>query len=174
LVRRIKEADIVSTIGNLARTHDFVLIDLEGIASQMLSRAISRSHLVLIPLNPSPIDAKCAANAVNLVYQESEVLQRTIPYRLLYSRFQETVQSGTFRRIAKAISTNNFPILPTGLVERRAFRDIFEFSKTLEELSSDPMTAKERDQLEKAQENASDLTFSIVEALKTVRQEKAA
>src|ERR1700752_1625097 len=34
-----KEAELVSTIGELAKRHQFVLIDLEGTASRMMSRA---------------------------------------------------------------------------------------------------------------------------------------
>jgi len=44
---------MVATIGELAQNHDWVLIDLEGTASRLLSRAFARSHLVLIPLNPA-------------------------------------------------------------------------------------------------------------------------
>jgi chromosome partitioning protein len=43
---------MVATIGELSRSHEFVLIDLEGTASRLLSRVFARSHLVIIPLNP--------------------------------------------------------------------------------------------------------------------------
>src|SRR6476660_4532721 len=49
VVSRPKEAEMVATIAQLAQSHDWVLIDLEGTASRLLSRAFARSHLVLIP-----------------------------------------------------------------------------------------------------------------------------
>ena len=64
IVSRPKEGEMVATIGELSQSHQFVLIDLEGTASRLLSRAFARSSLVLIPLNPSPIDARLAASAV--------------------------------------------------------------------------------------------------------------
>ena len=67
VVGRPKEAEMVSTIGQLSQEYDWILIDLEGTASRLMSRAFARSNLVLIPLNPSPIDARLAAHAVKLV-----------------------------------------------------------------------------------------------------------
>ena len=53
----------------------------------MMSRAFSRSNLVLVPLNPSPVDAGLAAVAVSLVKEESEALQRVIPYPIAATAF---------------------------------------------------------------------------------------
>jgi hypothetical protein len=51
-------------------------------------------------------------------------------------------------------------------VERAAFRDIFEFAKTLDELT-DEMTSG----LERARENAHALAQHVVAALKAIQQE---
>ncbi|MFX8102589.1 division plane positioning ATPase MipZ, partial [Acinetobacter baumannii] len=59
-----KEAAMIETIAQLANENDMVIIDLEGTASRMMSRALIRSHLVLVPFNQSPVDAELAAAAV--------------------------------------------------------------------------------------------------------------
>jgi len=100
----------------------------------MTSRAFARSHLVLIPFNLSPIDAELAANAVGLIQEEAEALGRTIPFRLVRSRDNAAIQTKTAKRIVTAINEAQLPLLPAGLVERAAYRDIFDFSSTLEEL----------------------------------------
>ena len=51
-------------------------------------------------------------------------------------------------------------------MERAAFRDIFEFAKTLDELT-DEMTSG----LERARENAHALAQHVVAALKAIQQE---
>jgi chromosome partitioning protein len=152
---------MVATIGELSQIHDFVLIDLEGTASRLLSRAFARSHLILIPLNPSPIDARLAAAAVQLVHEESEALERSIPYRLVYSCYPAAVATRSFRRIDEEIRAERLPTLPEGLV-----RDIFEFAKTLDELT-DQMTSG----LDRARENAHALAQHVVDALKTIQKE---
>lgn len=129
-----KESELVRLVDQYTASHDFVLIDLEGTASRMTSRALARSHLVLIPFNLSPIDAELAANAVALIQEEAEALGRDIPFRLVRSRDNAAMQTKTARRIVAAIDEAGLPLLPVGLVERAAFRDVFDFAATLEEL----------------------------------------
>jgi chromosome partitioning protein len=169
IVARPKEADMVTTIANLSKTHQFILVDLEGTASRMVSRAFARSNLVLIPLNLSPIDASLAAEAVRLVHEESETLERPIPYRLVYSRTNAAIATKSSRRISEAIEKAELPILPESLVERAAYRDIFDFSKTLDELDS------QTSGLPQAKENSFRVAQAVIEALKEVAgKDKAA
>jgi chromosome partitioning protein len=165
IVARPKEAEMVATIGELSQIHDFVLIDLEGTASRLLSRAFARSHLILIPLNPSPIDARLAAAAVQLVHEEGEALERSIPFRLVYSCYPAAIATRSFRRIDEEIRAEQLPTLAQGLVERAAFRDIFEFAKTLDELTDETTSG-----LERARENAHALAQQVVDALKAIQQ----
>ena len=51
--------------------------------------------------------------------------------------------------------------LAVGLVERAAYRDIFDFSKTLSELESDTTSG-----LENARGNAAKLAASVIEAIR--------
>jgi chromosome partitioning protein len=169
IVARPKEADMVTTIADLSKSHQFILVDLEGTASRMVSRAFARSNLVLIPLNLSPIDAGLAAEAVRLVHEESETLQREIPYRLVYSRTNAAIATKSSRRISEAIEKADLPILPESLVERAAYRDIFDFSKTLDELDS------QTSGLPQAKENSFKVAQAVIEALKEVAsKDKAA
>jgi chromosome partitioning protein len=165
VVSRPKEAEMVATIGQLAQSHDWVLIDLEGTASRLLSRAFARSHLVLIPLNPSPIDARLAAAAVQLVHEEGEALERSIPYRLIYSCYPAAIATRSFKRIDKEIRDEQLPILDEGLVQRAAFRDIFDFAHTLDELTEDKTSG-----LEQARQNAHAVAQAVVNALKEIQQ----
>ena len=169
VVSRPKEGEMVATIGQLTQTHDWVLVDLEGTASRLLSRALARSHLVLIPLNPSPIDARLAAAAVQLVLEESEALERSIPYRLVYSCYPAAVATRSFKRIDSEIRAEQLPLLDEGLVQRAAFRDIFDFAATLDELTEDKTSG-----LDQARANAFLVAQAVVNALKEIQQEAAA
>jgi chromosome partitioning protein len=166
VVGRPKEAEMVSTIGQLSQEYDWILIDLEGTASRLMSRAFARSNLVLIPLNPSPIDARLAAHAVKLVIEESEALERRIPYRLVYSCYPAAVISRSFKRINAEIQGAELPILSEGLVQRAAFRDIFDFAATLEELTESRTSG-----VEQAQRNAFEFAQAVVNALKEIHEE---
>ena len=160
-----KESEMISTVNQMDATYDFVLIDLEGTASRMTSRAFARSHLVLIPYNLSPIDASLAADAVRLVSEESEALNRTIDYRLVKSRENAAIQTKSARRIGAAIADAELPTLEAGLVERAAYRDMFDFAKTLDELDSSTTSG-----LVQARENARAVAAAVVTALTERKQ----
>ena len=160
-----KESDLVKLVDQLTTSHDFVLIDLEGTASRMTSRALARSHLVLIPFNLSPIDAELAANAVALVQEESEALGRKLPFRLVRSRDNAAIQTKSSQRIMAAINEAELPLLPVGLVERAAYRDIFDFAATLEELDSSQTSG-----LTGARRNAHEVARAVVEAVQLEMQ----
>jgi len=155
-----KESELVRLIDQHTASHDFVLIDLEGTASRMTSRALARSHLVLIPFNLSPIDAELAANAVGLIQEEAEALGRTIPFRLVRSRDNAAMQTKTAQRIIAAIDEAGLPLLPVGLVERAAYRDIFDFAQTLEELDETRTSG-----VPAARKNAYEVARSVLQAV---------
>ena len=155
-----KESELIGLIDRLTPAHDFVLIDLEGTASRMTSRALARSHLVLIPFNLSPIDAELAANAVALIQEEAEALGRNIPFRLVRSRDNAAIETKTAKRIVSAIAAAELPLLPAGLVERAAYRDIFDFAATLEELNDGETSG-----LAGARRNALEVARAVVEAV---------
>ena len=161
VVARPTEAEMIKTIDRLASEYDIVIIDLEGAASRMTSRALARSHLVLIPFNQSPIDAELAASAVALIAEEAEALNSRIPFRLVRSRDSAAITTKSSKRIAQAIKGADMPLLRVGLVERAAYRDIYEFGALLSEL--DPGVTSG---LEKARDNAQQLAEAVVEALK--------
>ena len=87
----------------------------------MTSRALARSHLVLIPFNLSPIDAELAANAVALVQEEAEALGRSIPFRLVRSRDNAAIETKTAKRIVTAINDAALPLLTAALAKTQLY-----------------------------------------------------
>lgn len=160
-----KESELVRLVDQYTASHDFVLIDLEGTASRMTSRALARSHLVLIPFNLSPIDAELAANAVGLIQEEAEALGRNIPFRLVRSRDNAAMQTKTAKRIVTAIDEAELPLLPVSLVERAAYRDVFDFSATLEELDESKTSG-----VPAAKKNAYEVARAVLEAVQKEMQ----
>ena len=153
------ESSLVRVIEDQAARHDLVLIDLEGTASRMTSRAFARAHLVLVPLMPSSVDASLANQAVELIREEGEALQRSIPYRLILSRAPAAVTTRSLNRILENIRDAGLPLLSPGVHERAAFREMFEFAATFEELRQTTSN------LDAAITNAQAVADSVAEAL---------
>jgi chromosome partitioning protein len=156
------EETIIDVLDELATVYPFVIVDLEGTASLMMSRTMSRSDLTVIPMQASPVDAKQAARAVSLVRLEEKMLRRDIPMRILMTRNNPAIKTRDEKAIMEQLAAANVPMLEVPLHERAAYRAVFTYNKTLREL-----TSKESAGLPKARENAEGYAFYVINALKS-------
>ena len=111
---------IIDTIDAARGRADFVIVDLEGTATDRVGFAVTRTDLVLIPVQASVLDATEAAKAVKLVRQMSRVTGRDIPYRLYFSKTRRPSASaprGTSRNSSpKLVSPPCRPLWSTALL----------------------------------------------------------
>jgi chromosome partitioning protein len=129
------EANIVRVITDERARQQFVFVDLEGTASRMVSRAISRADLVIIPLQASAVDARQASRAVSLVQEEEETLQRTIQFRVLLTRTSPLIATKIEREIVSVLRAADLPMFGNHLNERQAYKAMFARRLSLAELN---------------------------------------
>lgn len=165
----ISESQIVSAIDAERGGRQFVLVDLEGTASRMVSRSIMRSDLVLIPMQASAVDAAQAARAVSLVQEEEQVVGRSIPFRVLFTRTSPAIPTRNEKMIIDELRGAGIPVLTTHLNERAAYKSMFTYGLALSEL--DPSLVNG---LAAAQENAERLSGEIVELVSSLTTRVAA
>lgn len=154
------EDKIIDVLDELSSQFPFVIVDLEGTASLMMSRTMSRSDLTIIPMQASPVDAKQAARAVGLVRAEEKMLRQEIPMRILMTRNNPAIKTRDEKAIMEQLAAAKVPMLDVPLHERAAFRAVFTYNKTLREL-----TSKESAGLPKARENAEGYAYYVIKAL---------
>jgi chromosome partitioning protein len=130
----LDEESFVSTLDKEAAQRDAVIVDLEGAASRLVSRAIMRSDLVLIPMQASAVDAAQAGRAVSLVRQEEEILRRTIPHRVILTRTSPQIPTRAERAILAEMAAAGIASLRSHLHERAAFKAIFAYRCALADL----------------------------------------
>lgn len=140
VLSEISEREIVSAIDAESEDRQFVLVDLEGTASRMVSRALSRSDLVLIPMQASAVDAAQAARAVGLIREEEQVIRRPIPYRVLFTRTSAAIPTRAEKAIVAEMEANKIAVLSNHLNERAAFKAIFANRQTLAELDQEKVS----------------------------------
>ena len=122
---------IVDTISE-ARTHaNFVLVDLEGTATDRIGFAITQSDLVLIPAQGSVLDATEAAKSVKLIRQMSRVVNREIPYAVFFTKQSAAIREKTLRNIETQFASAGVPVLKCPLIDRAAYRSMFSFGGTI-------------------------------------------
>ncbi|WP_279483555.1 ParA family protein [Aureimonas sp. SK2] len=156
----VTESTIYSRIESFRGKTKFLVIDLEGTASRMTSRALQRAHLVLIPVQASTVDANQAARAIQLIREEEEGLGRLIPYRVVFTRTAALMPSKMEKEIANDLVYASVPCMSTKVCERSAYKAMFARKLTLYELD-----AKEVSGIPNAIVNSEEFTKEVISIL---------
>lgn len=165
----VRDEDFIPNLDKAAQENDLVIVDLAGAATTVMSRAILRADLVLIPMQPGALDAKHAARMVGLIQQEEQVIRRSIPFRIVLTRTSEGVPTRATKKLIQQMTEKGLPFLKTQVNQREPFRSLFELNCSLYDL--DP---KQFGTLSQAIDNAERLTAEVTEILKGIVQQRAA
>ena len=131
----VTESNIIKVIREQSAGRQFVLVDLEGTANRLVSRAITQADLVLIPLQASALDSNEAGRAVGLIREEEETLDgRVIPYRVIMTRTNPLITTKIEAGIYQALADAKIALMKTRLHERQAYKAIFVRRVALGEL----------------------------------------
>ena len=131
----LTEDTIIEAIDQAQSRSQFVIIDLEGTASTIVAYAFSRSDFVLVPIQPSTMDARAGAMIVKLISNHEQAFRVKLPFALFLTKTRAAIRPRTLSNILAQIEQAKMPILQTQLLERDAFRQLFSFGGTLETLN---------------------------------------
>lgn len=182
LVRPVPtEVQFLDTVDGIRGKADYLIIDLEGTASNLVTYAISQSDLVLIPFEPTPMEARQAARAVQLVQNTGRMMNKAVAHALLFTKVNAAIQTNDEKDVRKETQANDIPVLRSAIVRRAAFTRIFRegyllselLEQAREEVKGSTASAQERilKPLEAALQNAREYTQEVVNHLP---QQKAA
>src|SRR5215469_11117011 len=122
----VAESDIVRIIKHQDADGRIVIVDLEGVASRLVSRAISQSDLVLTPMRATTLDATISVRALALVAEEEEALGRPIKQAVVFT-MTRAIKSKQHTAIEASLRGQGVDIIDPPLMERAAFSALFEF-----------------------------------------------
>jgi chromosome partitioning protein len=165
VIGEVTEETIVDQIEEAAEKSAFVIVDLEGTASLMVSYAISMSDFVVIPVQGSQLDAKQAARQMKLIKAQERIAGHEIPFAVLFTRTNPAIQPKTQRFIEERFVELKVPIFATKLYDREAFRSIFSYGGTVAGLKDKGVS-----NLTAAVHNALEFTSELVERLRNGNQ----
>lgn len=163
IISDVTEETIVDHIESAAESAQFVIVDLEGTASLMVANAIGMSDLVVIPAQGASMDAKGAAKTIKLIRNQERMARRTIPHGVLLTRTSAAVTSRALRNVREQLDKAGIDVFQTAIVERAAYKDIFDYGGLLSDLDPGQVS-----NLEKAQENARAFAGEVLAKLKAV------
>ena len=155
------EDGIVDLIEEAESRAEFVIVDLEGTASLMVANAVGMSDLVIVPTQGGSMDAKGAAKMIRLIRNQERLARRPIPYGVLMTRTSAAVASRSLRNVQEQLAEAGIEVFRTSIVERAAYRDVFDYGGLLQNLPPDRVS-----NLEKARENAVAFTSEVLQRLR--------
>lgn len=129
----VGESDIVRAIRQQDADGRVVIVDLEGIASRLVSRAISQADLVLIPMRATTLDATIGVRALALIEEEEEALGRPLRYAVVFT-MTRAIRSKQHTAIEASLIGQGVDVVNPPLMERSAFSALFEFGGDLRSL----------------------------------------
>lgn len=156
----VTESEIVKTIKHYDADGQIVIVDLEGVASRLVSRAISQADLVLIPMRATTLDATIGVRALALVAEEEEALGRSIAHAVVFT-MTRAIKSKQHTAIEASLLGQGVDVITPPLMERAAFSALFEFG-------GDLRTIPAQGSMEGAVENAAAFAQQVYKRLQEV------
>lgn len=153
-------ADLTDLIDELASEVQFVLIDVQGAATQEIAAAMSRADLVLIPMQGKTADADETARAIQLLRSQEKLFRRSIAHGIVFMRTNPAIATREEKAIRESIEGAGIPCFKTALHERTAFSQMFA-----QRLAVDELSASEVNGLEVARANAIAFAGEVIETL---------
>ncbi|WP_454849939.1 AAA family ATPase [Rhizobium binxianense] len=154
-VRNITVIDFVTSaslpqhISENKHNTDYFIIDLPGARNPLLATAVGLSDHVLIPIQGCAMDARGGAQVLELLQYLDEKAGIRIGHSVVLTRVNSMVTTRALQLVKALLSERHVPVLDTAIIERSAFRDIFDCGGTLQTM--DPARVSN---LDKACENA--------------------
>ncbi|SIR36781.1 chromosome partitioning protein [Rhizobium sp. RU35A] len=144
----VTQASLDRHVEEARATADYVLIDLPGVRSPLLAKAIGMSDHVLIPIQGCAMDAQGGAHVLELLQYLETKLGMRVPHSVVLTRVNSMVTTRALLAVKGLLAQRNVDVLNTPIIERSAFRDVFDCGGTLHML--DPARISN---LDKALEN---------------------
>lgn len=155
---RVRNIDVISSVTMASiQTHiaenrantDYFIIDLPGERNTLMATAIGLSDHVMIPIQGCAMDAKGGAQVLELLALLASKQNIRISHSVVLTRVNSLVTTRALQVVKQLLAERSVPVLDTPIIERSAFRDVFDCGGTLQ-----TMDAAKVSNLDKAQENA--------------------
>ncbi|WP_018234601.1 ParA family protein [Ensifer sp. BR816] len=167
VISHITPASLPCHIRELKDEADYIIIDLAGARDAIVALALGLSDQVLIPVQGCAMDARGAVQILELIRQIEQKARVRINHSVVLTRVNSLVTTRALQAIKALLASRGVAVLDTPIIERAAYREIFECGGTLQ-----TMDASRVSNLDKARENAFALA-SEVQALLPVTARRA-
>ena len=127
-------------ITKLSQGYDYVIIDGAPRVSDLTRSAILAADLVLIPIQPSPLDIWAAHSVVELI-QEAEIYKPDLKARFIINR--KIVNTAIAKDAVEVLKDYPYPVFEKTISQRIAFAESLNIGSTVLETAPKSIAASE-------------------------------
>lgn len=149
VISHITMASLQVHIREMRHQADYFIIDLAGARDALVTLAIGISDHVLIPVQGCAMDARGAAQVLDIIHQIEEKGGLKVAHSVVLTRMSAIVTTRAMLTIKGLLASRGVHVLDTPIAERTAFRELFENGGTLYSMDETRVS-----NLPKARENA--------------------
>lgn len=157
VISEVTLASLQCHLREMASQTDYFIIDLPGARDAMVTTAIGLSDHVLIPVQGSAMDAKGAAQILDLLALLKNRANLDIAHSVVLTRVTSMVTTKALVTIKGLLAARGVNVLDTPIGERIAFKELFETGGTLH-----LMDAAKVSNVDKARENAGSFAREVL------------
>ena len=153
----VSESNIIPVIEKYDRDDHLLIVDLEGVISRLMSRAISQADLVITPMRATILDAEVGVEIISLIETEEKVLKRKIKHAVAFTMTRGII-TAQHRGIRHSLQEQGVTVIDPPLMERSAFAAFFSYGGDLRSMPK-------QGRMDKAIENAELFAKSVYNLL---------
>lgn len=157
VISYVTQASIERHITEHRYTTDYFIVDLPGAQSPLLAKAIGLSDHVLIPIQGCAMDAQGGANVLELLRFLDDKAGIKVPHSVVLTRVNSMVTTRALLAVKMLLQERGVSVLGTPIIERAAFRDIFDLGGTLHTMEEGRIS-----NLDKARQNARNFALEML------------
>lgn len=138
------KATLHKDLPELAANYDHVIIDGAPRVNEIARSAILACDVILIPVQPSPVDVWATDEIVRLI-DEAQTFKPALGAAFVVNR--KIANTAIGRDVGQAFDEHPYPVLPSGLSQRVAFAESFALGLSVMEVAPGSAAATEVDDL---------------------------
>ncbi len=169
VISEVTVASLHCHLREMASVTDYFIIDLAGACDALVTTALGLSDHVFIPVQGSAMDAKGAAQILDLLAVMKEKGRLDIEHSVVLTRVTSMVTTKALLAIKGLLAAKGVHVLTTPIGERTAFKELFETGGTLH--SMDPSKVSN---VEKAKDNVRAYAAEVLRLMPTRMTRSAA
>jgi chromosome partitioning protein len=149
VISGVTEETIEQQIKDIKKRTDYIVVDLPGGLNPLLAKAIGLSDHVMVPVQGCAMDAVGGAQVLEILKELAAQCDIRISHSVVLTRINSIITTRALLAVKMMLAAQQVHVLDTALIERAAYRDMFNSGGTL--YTMDPVRVSN---LDKAQANA--------------------